>query len=197
MLPNQPCAPRALPRGQGPGGPSLLSSRHVLSAWSQDRAQKGRPWPENLPPGKTAPWGLPRGSPEVPKAPRRGWGSSSGGLPLDQGSPLQPMCPRCPPSPTPGRPHVSRAQTGHRGENTHRPLASGDKQSREEMGWAADFRAKPTRALAAVAPSTQLHPPSPTGDSRRKTHPVPPRCRTLLCCNKHGARGGQGEPGKP
>lgn len=107
MLSNQPRAPRALPRGQGPGGPSPLSSRHVLSAWSQDRAQKGRPWPENLPPGKTAPWGLPRGSPEVPKAPCRGWGSSSGGLPLDQSSPLQPVCPQCPPSPTPGCPHVA------------------------------------------------------------------------------------------
>lgn len=65
--------------------------------------------------------------------------------------------------------------------------------NRAERRWAGLQVSEPS----PPEPWQQWHPPPPTGDSRRKTHPAPPRRRTLLCCNKHGARGGQGEPGKP
>lgn len=73
MISNQPCAPRALPRGQEPGGPSPLSSRHVLSARSQGRAQRRglglRTFPlGNCPLGPTS--RVPRGT----KGPAQGLG---------------------------------------------------------------------------------------------------------------------------
>lgn len=83
---------------------------------------------------------------------------------------------------------VSRAQTGPCGENPCRLLANSDRAEKRQAGTGPQSR-------AVAAPSAQPHPP-PTGDSRGRIHPAPPKHRPLLCCNKHRAAGGEGEPGK-
>ena len=182
-----PC--RALPGEQGPGVPRLPSSPFTLSP-DREGPRMRWAWPKNHTiPGKPASQGPASRIPE-PKAPRREQGSSSGRFR---------KIPSAPVLPTPA-PMVSCALsdlTWLCRERRQVPVERTPAGSWPTVTNRAEKRQAGTgpQSRAVAVPSTQPHPP-PTGDLRGRIHPAPPKHRPLLCCNKHRAAGGEGEPGK-
>lgn len=188
-----PC--RAVPGEQGPGVPRLPSSPFTLSPDREEPRMRWA-WPKNhTVPGKPASQGpasrIPGACLEDPRAqgPTQGAGVKFRKIQEDSiptNAPRSRSCGLL--CPLQSHLAVSRAQTGPCGENPCRLLANSDRAEKRQAGTGPQSR-------AVAAPSAQPHPP-PTGDSRGRIHPAPPKHRPLLCCNKHRAAGGEGEPGK-